>query len=135
MENFLILGKACLLIYALLFLVLVLHELIHLLFILLFKKKVISINIHPFGGKVVYENDHQYGQIFWISTAPNLILPFIGGAMLYFSESIYSHLFSMLCILNLFNFVPFTGDGSAILYSALKWWEEHTQKTFPNNKT
>ncbi|MFG6146847.1 metalloprotease family protein [Halobacillus sp. B23F22_1] len=106
--------------YLLLFVVLLLHELIHLLFIKIYNKEVQSFTINVWGGKAVYVNDHNYVDILIISAAPNLILPMLGVVVFSMDSGLYFNAFAFFCLINLVNLLPFTADGSAILYSVMK---------------
>ncbi|MBP2004891.1 metalloprotease family protein [Halobacillus andaensis] len=106
--------------YLLLFGVLLLHELIHLLFIKLYKKEVQSFTLNAWGGKAVYVNDHNYADILIISAAPNLILPMLGFVVFSLDSGLYFNAFAFFCLINLLNLLPFTSDGSAVLYSIMK---------------
>ncbi|WP_411809776.1 metalloprotease family protein [Bacillus halotolerans] len=100
--------------------VLLIHELIHLLFIKLFNKKINSIKINLLGGKVSYVNDNRHFHILIISAAPNLIIPIVGFLLLQLNQGVYFDILSIICIFNCINLLPFTADGSAILYCVLK---------------
>ena len=120
MENLFILVKVSLWAYLLLFFVMIIHELIHLMFIKLFKKEIKSIRINPFGGKVSYINDHKYVDILIISIAPNVLFPLLGGLLLYNNLGGIYNLFAIFCLIHLVNFLPFTADGRVVLYCLLK---------------
>ncbi|WP_431802295.1 metalloprotease family protein [Halobacillus andaensis] len=119
MDNYLMLIEVLFFLYLLLFVVLLLHELIHLLFIKMYKKEIQSFAIYPWGGKVVYVNDRSYADILVISAAPNLLLPMLGFVVFYLDGGLYSNAFAFFCLINLWNLLPFTSDGSAILYSVM----------------
>lgn len=114
--------------YGLLFIVLLLHELIHFLFIKLFHKKLITCKITFFGGKVTYENDDRFVEILIISLAPSIVLPMIGGLIWYANLGLYFNVFAAFCLLNVVNFLPFTADGRIALYCILKMFEPRWRK-------
>lgn len=120
MENLIILFKVFAILYVFLLCILLTHEFIHFIFIKRYKKQIKSIKINPLGGKIVYVNDHNYSHILIISAAPNIILPILGLLILYLGTGAYSNAIAIMCLLNLLNLLPFTSDGTAILYSFLK---------------
>ncbi|HLR74090.1 MAG TPA: DUF3267 domain-containing protein [Virgibacillus sp.] len=128
MTNFIIVSQVILWLYVLMFLVLIMHELIHLLFVKLFKKELISFKINVFGGKVTYVNDTKHAEILLISLAPSVILPILGAIILYADLGIYYNVFALFCLINMINFLPVTADGRVALYCLLKMMESKTKK-------
>ncbi|MCP3027075.1 metalloprotease family protein [Halobacillus sp. A5] len=120
MDNFVMMMQVLFTLYLLLFAVLLLHELIHLLFIKIYKKEVQSFTINFWGGKAAYVNDHNYVDILVISAAPNLVLPMLGCVVFSLDSGLYFNAFAFFCLINLVNLLPFTSDGSAVLYSIMK---------------
>ncbi|QFT87740.1 hypothetical protein FIU87_03660 [Bacillus sp. THAF10] len=112
--------KEFLIVYLMVFCVMVVHEAIHLFFIKLFKKKIKSIKINLLGGKISYVNDKKHFDILIISIAPNIILPLIGILLYQLDFGIYGTILAFICFLNLVNLLPFTADGSAVIYAVIK---------------
>lgn len=124
--NLIIMAQVLLWIYLILFIVLLSHELIHLLFVKLFKKELLAFKINPFGGKLTYKNDNRYGEILVISLAPNIILPLVGWLIFYANLGIYGNVATLFCLIHVLNILPITADGRAALYCFLKLLERKT---------
>lgn len=100
-----------------LYLVLIVHEWIHLLVAKLLKYKAYIKRINPLAFQVVYPNQHRPFDNLLIAGSSPLILFVIGCFM---PLNFYTIIVKLASLSNFFNLLPITGDGEIILLSILQ---------------
>ncbi|ATY55773.1 TPA: metalloprotease family protein [Staphylococcus argenteus] len=92
------------------------HEFTHLIFLKIFKRENIRINIRIFFVSITYKNNHNPLQNLIIAISAPVICLCIGLIMLSLGKL---NFITLIFLTNVFNFLPLTQDGQVILISLI----------------